>query len=40
MIAVIYLDRCGVNGLTTTYYKQALPWSLPALGSDRGIERN
>tara|TARA_B100001093_G_C25940394_1_gene640681 strand:+ start:312 stop:434 length:123 start_codon:yes stop_codon:yes gene_type:complete len=40
MLAVIYLDRRGGNGLTTTDYKQALPWSLPALGSDGGIERN
>jgi hypothetical protein len=40
MIAVIYLDKCGGNGLTMTHYKQTFSWSVPALGSDGGITRN
>jgi hypothetical protein len=40
MIAVEYMDKCGGNGLTTTDYKQALSWPVPALGSDGGITRN
>ena len=36
MVAVIYLYRRGGNGLTKTDFKQALPWSAPALGSDGG----